>query len=74
MIAYIVYTLGLYVSDFVRKITSTLDFCSFRDFGFPKKLFKFNRLIVINFWRLIDQKILISTSTNYYKSYQIKHV
>jgi len=38
IIAYIVYTLGLYVSDFVRKITSTLDFCSFRGFGFPKKI------------------------------------
>jgi len=37
MIAYIVYTLGLYVSDFVWKITSALDFCSFRGFGFPKK-------------------------------------
>jgi len=37
MIAYIVYTLGLYVSDFVWKITSTLDFCSFRGSGFPKK-------------------------------------
>jgi len=37
MIAYIVYTLGLYVSDFVWKITSTLDFCSFSGFGFPKK-------------------------------------
>jgi len=37
MIAYIVYTLalGLYVSDCVWKITSTLDFCSFRGFGFP---------------------------------------
>jgi len=30
-----VYTLGLYVSDFVWKITSALDFCSFRGFGFP---------------------------------------
>jgi len=37
MIAYIVYTLGVYsyVSDFVWKITSTLDFCSFHGFVFP---------------------------------------
>jgi len=47
MIAYIVYTLGLYVSDFAWKITSTLDFCSFCGFELPKKLFEFNRLIVI---------------------------
>jgi len=38
MIPYIVYTLGLYVSDFVWKITSTLDFCSFHGFGFPRKI------------------------------------
>jgi len=38
MNSYIAYTLGLYVSDFAWKITSTLDFCSFCGFGFPRKI------------------------------------
>jgi len=54
MIAYVVYTLGLYISDFVWEITIHLISTVSVVLDFLKKLFDFNRLIVINFWQLFD--------------------